>query len=134
MRGCCCVLPEGEGSDAWSSRTNLCGGLEGVAGRCRSSSLSLDGRGLGVFVCGWGLVARGAVVAERSALEGRWSGMGSLGLGMLRLLLLVLRCFVGVGWGVYPSRPIVECGWFGGLRVMVAWAVLRSEIVGGICR
>ena len=97
VRGCCCVLLEDEGSGAWSSRTNLCGGLEGVTGRCWSSSLSLDGRGLGVFVCGWGLVARGAVVAERSALEGRLSGMGSLGLGILRLLLLVLRCCGGVG-------------------------------------
>jgi hypothetical protein len=97
VRGCCCVLPEDEGSDAWSSRTNLCGGLEGVTGRCWSSSLSLDGRGLRVFVCGWGLVARGAVVAERSSLKGRLSGMGSLGLGILRLLLLVLRCCGGVG-------------------------------------
>ena len=37
-----------------SSRTSLCGGLEEVAGRCCSSSLSLDGRDLGFFVCGCG--------------------------------------------------------------------------------
>jgi len=97
VRGCCCVLLEDEGSGTWSSQTNLCGGLEGVTGRCWSSSLSLDGRGLRFFVCGWGLIAGGAVVAGWSALEGRLSGMELLGLGILRLLLVVLRCCGGVG-------------------------------------
>ena len=92
VRGCCCVLLEDEGSGTWSSRTNLCGGLEGVAGRLWSSSLSLDGRGLGVFAWGCGLVAGSEGVAGFSESEGRLSVVESLGLGVLRLLLLVLRC------------------------------------------
>jgi hypothetical protein len=49
-----CVLLESGGSGARAMRTNLRGGLEVVAERCWSSSLSLDGWGLGFFVCGCG--------------------------------------------------------------------------------
>ena len=97
VRGCGCMLLECEGSGTWSSRTSLCGGSEGVAERCCSSSLSLDGRDLGFFVYGCGQVAGAAVVLELSMSEGRLSGIGSLGLGMLRLLLLLLRSCGGVG-------------------------------------
>ena len=61
---------EDEGSGTWSSRTDLCGGLEGVAGRSWSSSLSLDGRGLGFFFCDGGWVAGLAVGAGWSTSGG----------------------------------------------------------------
>ena len=109
--GSCCVLLEDEGSGTWSSRMDLCGGLKEVAGRCWSSSLSLDGRGLVLFLglCGW--VACLAVVAEWSGSEGRLSVMESVRLEVMRPLLLILLCWVGVGWFVYPSRRRVEGGW-----------------------
>ena len=54
VRGSCWVVLECWASGEWSMRANLGEGLEEFLGLRGTLSLSLDGRGLGVFGCGVG--------------------------------------------------------------------------------